>query len=99
MESRTSRGLLLRRKVIAIWRQKAMNIEGYLTRLPSLLVRWLLDLAWRLGMRVRRGNTYAQTPPIHLRSSQTALRDVKLRRSKMFFAAAPNFPFFRLLKA
>ena len=41
----------------------------------------------------------AYTPPIHLRSSQTALREVRLRLSKTFFAADSRLPFFRLLKA
>jgi hypothetical protein len=44
------------------------------------------------------GNWY-YTPPIHLRSSQTALREVRLRESKMFFAAEISLPFFKLLKA
>src|ERR1035438_8653911 len=39
------------------------------------------------------------TPPIHLRSSQTALMEVRLRESKIFFAAATRSPFFKLLKA
>ena len=37
------------------------------------------------------------TPPIHLRSSQTALSEVRLRESKIFFAAATTLPFFKLL--
>ena len=39
------------------------------------------------------------TPRIHLRSSQTALSEVQLRESKMFFAAPATSPFFRLFQA
>src|SRR5205823_2642549 len=39
-------------------------------------------------------HSFAYTPPIHFRSSHTALIEVRLRRSKTFFAAAIIFPFF-----
>src|SRR2546427_5299555 len=40
-----------------------------------------------------------QTLPIQRRSSQTALSEVKFRRSRMVFAAESSFPFFRLCQA
>src|ERR1044071_7547308 len=40
-----------------------------------------------------------QTFPIHLRSAQTALSEVRLRRSKILRATAPSRPFLRLFQA
>ena len=41
----------------------------------------------------------SQTLPIHLRFSQTAWSEVRLRRSKMLRAAEDSLPFLRLLYA
>ena len=42
---------------------------------------------------------YRYTPPIHLRPSQTAFSEVRLRESKTFLAAAMRRPRFRLFQA
>src|SRR5438046_1929898 len=52
------------------------------SRMRSRLIRPVKSGGWRSSSASGNGRDY--TLPIHLRSSQTAFRDVTLRRSKMF---------------
>src|ERR1035437_7874870 len=67
----------------------------------SVFIKRGVKLSFARGMTSRNLKRIGcrQTLPIHLRYSHTALSEVRLRESKIFFAAAPSRPFFKLLKA